>query len=263
MRFALKALKPERPAAQPEPEALSVEIGSVSHVVPVRRSDRARRLTLRIDTRRGGPVLTVPRRISLAEAERFLARQAGWLESRIGRLPPAIPFVDGGLFPLRGAPTRIVHRPGRGTVSHYCADEDPHVVVPGQGEHLARRLTDWLKAEARKDLSAAAGRHAETLGVSPSAIRIRDTGSRWGSCSSRRTLSFSWRLVLAPPHVLDYLAAHEVAHLREMNHGPKFWKLVGLLDEDYREAEAWLKREGTGLFAVGRGAPAQTETPAA
>jgi predicted metal-dependent hydrolase len=253
MRFALKRLMSGQ--AEKMPEALSVEIGSVRHAVPVRRSDRARRMTLRIDSRRGEPVLTLPKRISLAEAERFLSRHAGWLENRIGRLPDAVPFVDGGLFPLRGEPTRILHRPGRGTVRLSPDSAEPGVIVHGQKEHLGRRLTDWLKERARQDLTGAVERHAAALGVAPAAIRIRDTGTRWGSCSSKRTLSFSWRLVLAPPHVLDYLAAHEVAHLREMNHSPKFWQLVALLDENYREAEAWLKREGTGLFAVGRDKP--------
>jgi hypothetical protein len=250
MRFAFK-----RSAAKPPetmPAALSVEIGAVRLAVPVRRSDRARRITLRIDTRRGSPVLTLPRRASLAEAERFLANHVGWLESRIGGLPQAVPFVDGGLFPLRGTPTRIVHSLGRGTVTLSDDADGLCVVVHGQKEHLTRRLTDWLKGEARRDLTRAVDRHAKTLGVSPASLRIRDTGSRWGSCSSSRSLSFSWRLVLAPPYVLDYLAAHEVAHLREMNHGPKFWRLVALLDENYQQAETWLKQDGPGLFAVGR-----------
>ena len=256
MRFALKRLISG--SADEIPEALSVEIGSVRHSVPVRRSDRARLMTLRIDTRRGVPVLTLPKRVSLAEAKRFLARHAGWLESRIGGLPDAIPFVDGGIFPLRGEPTRILHRQGRGTVRLCAQSAEPGVVVHGHEDHLGRRLTDWLKQQARHDLTDAVGRHAAALGVSPAAIRIRDTGSRWGSCSSQRTLSFSWRLILAPPSVLNYLAAHEVAHLREMNHSPKFWRLVALLDGNYREAETWLKRDGPGLFAVGRASTPRT-----
>jgi predicted metal-dependent hydrolase len=250
MRFALKHLK-SAPRAD-EPEMLDIQLGDGRHAVPVRRSERAQRMTLKIDTRRGGPVLTLPRRVSIAEARRFLARNAGWIERRIEQLPPSVPFVDGGLFPLRGRPTRIVHRPGRGTVAASDTLFEPAVVVHGHAEHLARRLTDWLKEEARRDLVRSVERHAATLDVSPSAIRIRDTGTRWGSCSSRRTLSFSWRLVLAPPTVLDYLAAHEVAHLKQMNHGPKFWRIVSLLDPDYRDAEAWLKHDGPGLFAVGR-----------
>ncbi|HSM40750.1 MAG TPA: SprT family zinc-dependent metalloprotease [Afifellaceae bacterium] len=261
MRFALKQLKPAR--TPDEPEVLDVELGGTRHAVPVRRSKRARRMTLKIDSRLGGPVLTLPRRFSVTEARRFLARHAGWLESRMDQLPAPVPFVDGGIFPLRGEPVRILHRPGRGTVSVMADGPEPVVSVHGGAEHLARRLTDWLKDEARCDLTRSVERHAATLGVSPSAIRVRDTGTRWGSCSSRRTLSFSWRLVLAPPSVLDYLAAHEVAHLKHMNHGPKFWKLVALLDPDYREAEDWLKRDGPTLFAVGRGAGDAKETPAA
>ena len=255
MRFALKRLLPEPPGKLPE--TLSVAVGGSRHAVAVRRSDRAQRLTLRIDARRGSPVLTLPRRMSVAEAERFLAKQAGWLEARIAGLPDAIPFVDGGVFPLRGTPTRIIHRQGRGVVSPAAGLAEPGVFVHGREEHIARRLSDWLKEQARQDLTAAVERHATTLGVRPAAIRIRDTGSRWGSCSSRRTLSFSWRLVLAPPCILDYLAAHEVAHLREMNHGPKFWQTVALLDPQFRDAQTWLKREGAGLFAVGRRSAAE------
>ncbi len=246
MRFALK-----RPAPEP-PETLTVRVGEKRHAVAVRRSDRAKRLTLRIDASHRHPVLTLPARVPVAEAERFLTRQAGWLDARIAGLPDAVPFVDGGLFPLRGTPTRIVHRPGRGAVRLVAGLAEPSVHVHGRQEHMARRLGDWLKEQARQDLAAAVERHAATLAVKPPAIRIRDTGSRWGSCSSRRTLSFSWRLILAPAHVLDYLAAHEVAHLRQMNHGPAFWELVELINPDFHDAQAWLKREGAGLFAVGR-----------
>ncbi len=213
-------------------------------------------MTLRIDSRNGGPVLTLPERVSRAEAERFLTSHSGWLQHRLEQLPAAIPFIDGGTFPLRGRTVRIVHRAGRGTVQFCDMPDGPpdeqQVLVHGRAEHLSRRLTDWLKDQARHDLTAAVERHAAELGVRPAAIRVRDTGSRWGSCSSRRTLSFSWRLILAPPNVLDYLAAHEVAHLREMNHSAKFWQLVAMLDADYKTAQIWLKREGAGLFAVGR-----------
>jgi predicted metal-dependent hydrolase len=249
MRFAIRRT---RPAPAKAPETLSVEIGAERHAVPVKRSDRARRMSLRIDTRQGGPVLTLPSRVSMAEAARFLASHSGWLQHRLDQMPAAIPLVAGAAFPLRGRSTRIVHRPGRGTVQLCDVSDGPHVLVHGRPEHLSRRLTDWLKDQARQDLAAAVERHAEELGVRPAAIRVRDTGSRWGSCSSRRALSFSWRLILAPPNVLNYLAAHEVAHLREMNHSAKFWQLVALLDADYKTAQIWLKREGAGLFAVGR-----------
>jgi predicted metal-dependent hydrolase len=230
-----------------------VEIGGDAVPVPVRRSTRAQRLTLRIDAAAGGPVVTVPMRTSLAEVERFLGRHAGWLKARIDALPPPAPFRDGAVIPLRGEPHRIVHRPGRGLVTLTDGCGEPRIVVAGAAEHLARRLGDWLRREARLDLVAAVCRHAGRLGRQPSAIRVGDARSRWGSCSGRGALAFSWRLVLAPPAVLDYLAAHEVAHLVEMNHGPAFWRLVAALHPDHARSRAWLRRHGPALHAVGRG----------
>jgi predicted metal-dependent hydrolase len=124
--------------------------------------------------------------------------------------------------------------------------------VPGQPEFVARRVTNWLRGEARRDLERAVTRHAEALRRKPTRIRVADPKSRWGSCSSKGVLTFSWRLVLAPPRVLDYLVAHEVAHLKEMNHGSKFWALVERLDPDYEVARAWLNNSGVALSSVGR-----------
>ena len=239
-------------ATTPEAVELSVEISGCERTVALRRSDRARRMTLKIDQKRGGAVLTLPRHVALQEAERFLSDQRQWLDARLSALPEPIPFADGRVIPLRGEPTRIVHSPGRGTVTFSNDEWDRRIVVRGRSEHIGRRLEDWLKAEARQDLTRAVDRHATAIDARPAAIRVRDTGTRWGSCSSRRTLSFSWRLVLAPPNVLNYLAAHEVAHLRHMNHGKAFWALVARLDPHYRKAQAWLKSDGPGLFAIGR-----------
>ena len=116
---------------------------------------------------------------------------------------------------------------------------------------LAIRLKRWLMGEARRDLEISVARHAERLQVCPSRIALRDQRTRWGSCSSNATLSFSWRLVLAPGFVLDYVAAHEVAHLIEMNHGAAFWKLVDTTDAEVAPARAWLSRHGRNLHRYG------------
>ncbi len=221
-------------------------------VVPVRHSARARRMILRMDAARGGPVLTLPAGSSLAAARRFLDSHSGWLASRLARLPQARPFSDGNIFPLRGEACRIVHRAGRGLIRLEDFSKERQVIVPGAAAHLPRRLTDWLRSEARADLADAASNHAAATGAEISALRIGDAKSRWGSCTQRGVLSFSWRLILAPPSVLDYLAAHEVAHLAEMNHGPAFWRLVARLDPDFENARASLKRHGLGLHAIGR-----------
>ena len=127
----------------------------------------------------------------------------------------------------------------------------PLICVTGERPHIARRVADFLKREARKDIEAAVARHAERLGVSPRRIALRDTASRWGSCSSTGRLNFSWRLILAPPEMLDYLAAHEVAHIVHMNHSPVFWKLTRRLFPETERAEAWLRRHGAGLHRFG------------
>ena len=244
MRFALKR----------GPEQLSVAIGGKDIPVEIRRSGSARRLILRIDAVKGAPVLTLPARTALSQGEGFLRKNVGWLETRLARQPEASPFSDGCVFPLRGAPCRIVHRGGRGLIRLEGEGDEIRLSIPGETDHVARRVTEWLKREARGDFSAAVARHAQALGRQPTSLRIGDAKSRWGSCTGKGALTFSWRLVLAPPHVLDYLAAHEVAHLVEMNHGPRFWALVQKLDPSFKAAQAWLKRSGAGLHRYGRGA---------
>jgi predicted metal-dependent hydrolase len=131
----------------------------------------------------------------------------------------------------------------------------PRICVSGGEAHGSRRLSDWLRAEAKADLAARVAHHAANLGVQPKRISIRDQSSRWGSCSTTGTISFSWRLIFAPSYVLDYVAAHEVAHLREMNHGPRFWRLVRDTMPDVQKARNWLKQKGTELhrFAISGG----------
>src|ERR1700684_4573215 len=167
---------------------------------------------------------------------------------RLGRLPEWVRFADGIVVPLRGTPHRIVHRPGsRGTVwIEPDSAEEPLICVAGQAPHVDRRIGDFLRREARRDLEAASLRFAASLGVTVKRLAVRDQASRWGSCSSTGVLSYSWRLILAPPFVLNYLAAHEVAHLAEMNHSARFWRLVQRLCPDHQRARVWLDVDGSG-----------------
>lgn len=222
--------------------------------IPVRISPRARRLSLKVDPARGAPELVLPEGVSPAQAESFVARNVVWLEERLKRLPEPIPFADGISIPLLGTDHMIRHTPERrGTVRRREAtgDDLPALEVSGGADHLARRLTDWLKREARREISDRARYYAGRLGRRPSRISIRDTRSRWGSCSSKGAISFSWRLILAPEHVLDYVCAHEAAHLIEMNHSQRFWALVDGLVEDMHRSRTWLKRHGATLHRYG------------
>jgi len=234
------------------PDRLFVAIADREIPVAVKRNTRAKRIILRIDHAARLPVLTIPSRMGMVQGQDFLERNLEWLESRLSLLTPAVPFRDGGYFPLRGRSCRIHQCGGRGPIRLETSGTWHVLSVPGDAASLPRRITEWLRAEARADFEAAVARYARAVRRRPAGIRIGDPKSRWGSCSAHGVLSFSWRLVLAPPRVLDYLAAHETAHLVEMNHGPKFWALVERLHSNCATARNWLDKEGAALAAVGR-----------
>jgi hypothetical protein len=248
--MATRALLYRRPA---EPATLVVRHGSQHFAIRLRRHRRARRYTLRIHPTDREAILTMPPRGTLKDAREFAELHGGWIAARLGRLPKAAPFQPGTIVPLRGVPHRIVHRSGeRGTVWTETRDSGEKVIcVAGDVEFTDRRVHDFLKREARRDLQKSAQEHAAALGVRVRRISIRDQSSRWGSCTSAGSLSFSWRLVLAPPSVLDYLAAHEVAHLVEMNHSARFWRVVGKICPSMERAKTWLDSSGNDLHRYG------------
>lgn len=238
---------------RPAEKADTLELVLDGEVTPVfiRRHAQARRLTLRVRAATRDVVLTAPPHVSLASIRDFADRHREWVRVRLVRLPDVVLFVNGAMVPVRGVPHRIVHQPAaRGTV-WLGEGPEPVLYVAGEAPHIARRVTDFLKREARADLVQAVQRHAAGLGVQVNRITLRDTSSRWGSCSSKGDLSFSWRLILAPPMVLDYLAAHEVAHRLEMNHSPRFWRAVERVFPARLQAEAWLHSHGASLHRYG------------
>jgi predicted metal-dependent hydrolase len=248
------AIKPPRaPAERPARQIIAVEAAGVTYEVTVRRHRRARRYTLRIHPSRREAILSMPMRGSLTDAREFAQRHGAWLAERLRRMPDGIAFTDGASLPFRGEMVRIAHRPrARGTVWHECGDDGANLLcVSGEAAHTARRVQDFLKREARRDLAVAVRRYADALGVKFKRISVRDQSSRWGSCTSDGVLSFSWRLILAPPFVLDYLAAHEVAHLVEMNHSVRFWRLVARICPETDRAKAWLQAHGNELHRYG------------
>ena len=233
----------------PPPEQLAIAHADAELPVTFVRSARARRVSLRVDSARRRVVLTAPLRMPRESALRFASVQGGWIAARLKRLPPPLPFLDGAEIPLFGAPHRIVHRPDiRGTV--WLENQEIHVA--GQAEHLPRRLRDWLVAQLRQRLMPLVRAKAERLQRPVKRVSLRDSRSRWGSCGPDGGLSFSWRLVFAPSHVLDYLVAHEVAHLVHKNHGPRFWAETRALCDGPMEApRAWLRANGEILLQYG------------
>ncbi|WP_037067683.1 M48 family metallopeptidase [Allorhizobium undicola] len=245
----------QRPARRTRtPSALRervVDVAGRDVTVTIRENVRARRLTLRIEP--GGRALrmTVPKGLREADISEFLDRHRGWIAARLARYDKDNSLRAGGEILLRGVPHRIVHTGHlRGVTETAMEDGVPVIRVSGLEEHLGRRLSAFLKKEAKGDLERLVAVHTRRLGKAANGLTMKDTRSRWGSCSWQGNLSFSWRIVMAPPAVIDYLAAHEVAHLREMNHGPGFWALCRELCPGMDEAKAWLKRHGSELHAI-------------
>lgn len=213
-----------------------------------RRSARARRVSLRIDAQGGGVIVTLPPRAARAAGMALLMDHAGWVAERLARLPGPLEIADGACVMLGGQPHRVRHVPGGRGGAWLEAGE---IRVAGDVEFLPRRVRDLLRGEAARRLGALAAERAAATGLRPRRVVVKDTRTRWGSCTADGTLMFCWRLVMAPPEVQHYVVAHEVAHLRHMNHRAEFWALVEALTPHRRAAMRWLAAEGAGLLRVG------------
>lgn len=212
---------------------------------------RARHVSVRIDPTRREAIATAPTQRHLKHAVQFAAERAGWIAHELERLPQGVQLRPGAEAPFRGAPHLLVMERGRAK-PRVEAGEPPLLIAPAPDPALFEaRLLRFFKEEARADLTERVARHAATLGVRPVRLQVKELRSRWGSCSVDGVLSFSWRLILAPPFVLDYLAAHEVAHLGEMNHSRRFWMLVRKCMPDYDRGREWLHQHGPALHAIG------------
>lgn len=209
--------------------------------VDVRRSARARRISLRVSRLDGRITLTLPHGASARSGESFVRERADWLRTAVAGLAPPVPVAEGVALPVEGR--ELVLR--RGPVSRVEADEAT-LWLPARGRAGAL-AANWLKLRARDRAAAAMARHAAALGRPAGRLRLADPRGRWGSCSSVGDIMLSWRLILAPPEILDYVVAHEVAHLAQMNHSPAFWATVSRLMPDWRVRRDWLRVRGAGL----------------
>jgi hypothetical protein len=236
-------------------DAERLKVSGLDEPVEVRRHPTARRMTLRVSRTKRAVIVTLPMTCDLKHAGEFLRTNLDWVRERLTSVPDPVPFTNGGLVPIRGVPHLIRFTgPRRGVpvrIVNVAGAAHGEVHVAGEPEHAPRRLRDWLVAEARKDLEARSRVHAARLGLKVGRITVRDQTSRWGSCSSTGNLSYSWRLILAPPAILDYVSAHEVAHLAEMNHGRRFWSLVRTIFPELDEAKQWLQVYGIDLHRYG------------
>ncbi len=244
--------KPVRRMSRPlETVRRMLEVGDRAMPLTIRENSRATRITLRIEPGGRALNLTIPVGLKKYEVDDFLARHEGWLQSKLAKFSLDNPIRPGGRIAIRGVVHRIEHTGSlRGVTETAIVAGEPVLKVSGLEDHMGRRISTFLKKEARLDLEMLARRHAASIRRPIASVSMKDTRSRWGSCSWDGNLSFSWRIVMAPPLVIDYLAAHEVAHLQEMNHGPKFWALCRQLCPDMEEARRWLKLHGSQLHAI-------------
>ncbi len=240
------------PKSRPVSKA-NTSVAGIDAPVEVRRHPSARRMTLRVSRTKRAVIVTVPMQCDLDDASVFLNRHLDWVRERLGTLPAPVPFDDGMVLPLRGHLHTIAYtgEPAVRTLVETGQGPIGTLRVHGRRTHAGRHLRAWLFDQARADLDDRVSHHATRLKLKAKRIVVRDQSSRWGSCSTTGVLSFSWRLVLAPPLVLDYVAAHEVAHLAQMNHGPKFWALVRETMPRMEEAKVWLLHYGTELHRYG------------
>jgi predicted metal-dependent hydrolase len=266
----LRLLRKKRPIEAPD------EVGGVR----VKASQRARRMALRVDVKAGDIVLTWPRGASEHSALRFIEQNRQWIEQHRRKLPQPKAFVEGEVISVHGQEYKIVRRDGRG-VTCLIPPKYPHpnllpegegtkgkppllplplgegrgegtighLIVHGRPEHMSRRIKDFLKEKAREVLEDIAGEKLSDINQKPAGVRVIDPKTRWGSCSPDGRMMFSWRLILAPPEVLDYVVAHEVAHRIHMNHSRKFWALCASLTGDAGTSRRWLRTHGSALMA--------------
>jgi len=219
-------------------------------VVRFEVNSKARRLILRLDERRREAVAVAPSNRQIKDAAAFAAERVEWISTRLQHLPEIVRFEEAEIIRFRGEPCQLTAN-GDTRLPRMWPGDPLLLSAPGDPETLPSRVTRYLKKQAKADLTRSVNRHAEALGVEYKSISVKDTRSRWGSCTSDGQLSFSWRLIMAPPKVLDYVAAHECAHILEMNHSPKFWAHVSRCVPDWKRQRAWLRTHGAGLQSAG------------
>jgi len=246
MRLACNATPSAAFLAEAERRADRLGLGAP---VSIRVNPRARRLLLRVDASSRRVELVLPRGVPAEHGLKFLDSNRGWISTRLAALNEQTPFSEGAVVPILGVPHRIRREDDPGAPPVAVAGGE--IRVRGAPEHVARRVRDHLISLARQELSHRARIYALRVGRPVARVSVRDTKSRWGSCSSKGALSFSWRLVLMPEAVIDCIVAHEVAHLVEMNHGPRFWRLLASLVPDLTGPRAWLKRNRARLLSYG------------
>ncbi|SDR25933.1 SprT family zinc-dependent metalloprotease [Pseudovibrio sp. Tun.PSC04-5.I4] len=237
------------------PEFIEVDMGQEKLPIRLKRNSRAKRYILRIPPGDPAPVITVPARGNLKTAQDFANRQVDWLKQRLGSRPASISFEEHARIPIRGVLHTLRSSGQLRGLSRLDVEDDteePLLLLPGEIQSFSRKTKDFLRKLAKEDLEAHVQHFTKQLGRNFHSITLRDTKTRWGSCSHDGKLSFSWRLIMAPPDILEYVAAHEVAHLERLDHSPDFWRICEQLAPHTKPAQNWLKEHGPQLHLYGQ-----------
>jgi len=222
--------------------------GGLRAALRVRRSRRAQRLALRIMPASGEVELVVPLRASVKQGVAFAREKASWIKAHLSNLPLPVPFADGAIIPVFDQPHRI-RRTDELFGGIWLTDKE--LQVAAAPETVPDVVRGWLRNQARENLISRAEDKSGLLNSRFRRLTVRDTTSRWGSCSPKGDLSFSWRIIMAPEYAIDYLVAHEVAHLQELNHSRRFWAIVDAIAEEPDRGRDWLRRHGASLHRYG------------
>ncbi|NCP62673.1 MAG: M48 family metallopeptidase [Alphaproteobacteria bacterium] len=219
--------------------------------VRLSRNKRSKRMSLRFDSIKNVLNLTAPPRVSQKQMLGFLERTEGWILKQVSRAITSVPFEKNAVISVLDIDYKIKHQSLYGRLD--VKMQDGSITVYGPEERINMMVTIFLKRHAKSELERYCEQYAVAIGMAVNKVTIRDTKSRWGSCSEEGNISLCWRLLLAPKSVAAYVCAHEVAHLKEMNHSPTFWKIVEDLHPEYKDSKAWLKKNGRELFKYGLG----------
>jgi predicted metal-dependent hydrolase len=229
-------------------EILNSENTDIKTTILIIRSKRAKQLRLRIDPYDGIPKISAPPNLSMMTIKRFAQEKIAWITAELDALPPRKGLANDSCIPILGVDHTILHCPEarRGV---WCQGKT--ICVSGQAEYLERRVQDWLKLKANKIITPIAMDYARVIKKKISGITIKNTKSRWGSCSNTGRISFTWQLIMTPEQVMKYVIAHEVCHLEEFNHSEAFWRLVERIFGKYESEKDWLKKNGPTLYRYG------------
>lgn len=222
-----------------------LQVGEELLPLVIIRHRRAKRICLRYNPGEHAVRLTLPRHTRISDGLNFLTQKSEWLIETLKEIPTKKQIKPGTVIPIMGERVRIRHDE---TMRGAWQLHDGMLSISGERAFFQRRMTEALKKIAKREISTLANRYAKRIDKQVNRVSVRDTRSRWGSCSSVGNLSFSWRLIFAPTEVFQYVVAHEVAHLRHMNHSAKFWEVVHQLCPDYEIARAWLRLHGKELY---------------